>query len=73
MFTNGLNMGLLQESEWKRQVNAEETHSLVKKKFWAQQSMKMVMVTVFRDMKVPIPIDFLVKGATLLSSQLWVK
>ena len=30
-----------------------------------QQSVKKVMLTVFLDMKGPIPIDFLEKGATV--------
>ena len=39
----------------------------VKKKFWAQLSLKKVMLTVFWEMKGLMIIDFLEKGATLNS------
>ena len=48
--------------EWKH------TDTLVKKKFWVQQSVKKVMLTVFLDMKGPIIIDFLEKGAVVKSA-----
>ena len=38
------------------------------KKFWAEQSVKKVMLTVFWDMKGPITIDFLEKDATVNSA-----
>ena len=44
--------------KWKR------TDIPVKKKLWAQQSVKKVMLTVLWDMKRLITIDFLEKGAT---------
>ena len=47
--------------EWKHR------DSLVNKKFWVQQSLKKVMLTVFWDMKGPITVDFLEKGATVNS------
>ena len=45
--------------EWKH------TDSVVKKMFWAHQSLKKVMLTVFWDMKGLITIDFPQKGAAL--------
>ena len=42
-----------------------ETVFLVKKIFQVQQSVKKVMLTVFWDIKGPMTIDFLEKGATV--------
>ena len=39
--------------------------SLVKKRLWALRSVKKVMLTVIWDMKRPITIDFLEKGALI--------
>ena len=41
---------------------------MLKKKFWVQQSVKEVMLTVFLDRKGPITIDFPEKGATVNSA-----
>ena len=38
---------------------------LIKKKFWPQQSVKKVILTVFSEMKRPISIDFFEEGATV--------
>ena len=64
---NGLNKGFSHnESELKRQsMLRKHTDFFGKKKFRAQQSVKKVMLTVFWDMKGPITIDFLEKGATV--------
>ena len=43
MFTNGLNMSLLKRCS----MELKHTDSLVKKKFWAQQSVKKIILTVF--------------------------
>ena len=48
--------------EWKH------TDFPVKKKFWAQQSGKKMMLTVFWNMKEPITIDFREKAATVNST-----
>ena len=48
--------------EWKH------TDSPVKKKFWVQQLVKKVILTVFRDMKGPITINFPEKGTTVNSA-----
>ena len=45
----------------------KHTDSPVKKKFWAQQSVKKVVLTFFRDMKWPISIYFLEKAFTVNS------
>ena len=59
-FTNELNVGLpLRDKKQIRQK--KNTFSPVKKKFWAQRSVK-VMLTVFWCMKLPITIDFHEKG-----------
>ena len=50
-----------QSMEWKH------VDSLVKKKFWTQWSVK-VMLPVFWDIKGSIPFDFLGKGATVNSA-----
>ena len=50
----------LKDSPW--------TDSPVKEKFHAQQSVKKVMLTKFRDMKGPIIIDFFGKSATVNSA-----
>ena len=42
-------------------VHGVETYFPVKKTFWAQQSVKKVMLTIFWDMKGTIAIDFLEK------------
>ena len=48
--------------EWKR------TDPLVKKKYRARKSVKNLMLTVFCDIKGPIRIDFLEKGAAVNSA-----
>ena len=67
IFTNGLNMGLLLLTLLKRQF-MKHTDSLVKKKFWAQQSVKKLMLTVFCVMNGPITIDFLLKKSATVKS-----
>ena len=57
------------EPELKRQfVKWKHTDSPVKKKFQTQQSIKNIMLTVFRDIKGHIIIDFVEKGATVNSA-----
>ena len=56
-----------EKPESKRQ-SMEWKHPLVKKKFNTKWSVKKVMLTVFLDMKGPITIDFLEKGATVNSA-----
>ena len=46
-------------------MEGKHTESQVKEKFWAQQSVKNVMLTVSLDMKGPITIAFLKKGTTV--------
>ena len=54
------------ESESKRQtMESKQTDSPVNEKFRVQQSVKKVMLIVFKDMKGPITIDFLEKVATV--------
>ena len=66
IFTNRLNMGLpLQAWVKKQSIESKLTDSPVKKKFWSQQSIKKVMLTVFLDIKVPITNDFFEKSATV--------
>ena len=51
LFTNGVNIGLpLQVWVKKQSMECKHTNSLVKKKFWAQWSVKKMMQTVFREM-----------------------
>ena len=63
IFTNGLNTGFPQV--WVKTVKWKHNDSQVKKKFWAKQSVKKVMLTVFYDIKKPITVDFLEKGTTV--------
>ena len=66
IFTNGLKMGFPVDPELKRHfIEWKYTDSSAKKKFWVQQAVKKVMLIDFWNVKVPIIIDFLVKGATL--------
>ena len=57
IFINGLNMGL---SLWARVKDSGNTDFLVKKKFWVQQTVK-VMLTVFWDIKGPMTLDLFEK------------
>ena len=49
---------------WKDNPWNGNTDSPIKKKIWVQQSIKKDMLIVFCDMKGPITIDFVEKGAT---------
>ena len=60
--SNGLNFGLPQLARIEKTVHRIEIHSLVKKMFWVQQSVKKILLTVFWGMKGPLTIDFLQKG-----------
>ena len=64
MFTNGLNMDLARRAWVEKTVPGVKIHWLVKKKFRVQQ-VKKVMLTVCCDMKGPIIINLLEKGATV--------
>ena len=68
MYPNGPNIGLLLRGS-KRQVNGVETQSkkTIKKKFWTHSSVKMVILTIFMDMKGQLTINFLEKSATVNS------
>ena len=44
-----------------------------KKQFWVQQAVKKVMLPAFWDMKRPITIDFLEKGAIVKKATLSAK
>ena len=66
MFTDGLNMDLPLRARVKKAVHEVEIQWLFsKKKFWSQWSIKKVRLPIFWDMKEPITIDFLEKGATV--------
>ena len=67
MFTNELNIVFFYDvPELKRQsIEWKHIDSPVKNKFWVQQSVKKVMLTVFWNMKGPITLE---KGATVNSA-----
>ena len=52
----------------KQSMKWKHANSPVKKKFQAQQSVKKVMLALFRNMEGPIIIDFLEKVITVTSA-----
>ena len=62
------NMGLPLHIWVENTLHVVDTDSSVKKKFWAQQSVKKVMLTVFWNIKGPYATDFFEKGTTVNSA-----
>ena len=57
VFSNRLNIGFLLQTLVEKPIHGIQTDSPVKKKFWVQQLVK-VMLTVFWNIKGPITTDF---------------
>ena len=69
MFINGWDRGLPLQARVEKTVDGVEIQWFsVMKRFWVQESVKKVILTVFSDMKKAISIDFLVEGATVNSA-----